>query len=188
MAFTSAEESRLRALMNQDASLLTLATNEPAIIQELGAQDVTIDELQLASSLLQTDKLLGRFGGEDKAVILSVLRAFMNNGMAALSDLTALLPKRIFSENDFIRIPDVPGGLIIQWGRVYTSGGSGRIQLPVNNPSLSIAVLLTDTGVDASSCDIWSAGKLELSGCQVYSANNAGQPTNTNAYFLFLGY
>ena len=28
------------------------------------------------------------------------------------------LPKRSFGDNDFIRIPDVPGGLIIQWGQI----------------------------------------------------------------------
>lgn len=75
MAFTPAEEARLRALMNQDTSLLTLATNEPAIIQELGAQDVTIDELQLATSIIDSDKLLGRFGGEDKTATMTAIRA-----------------------------------------------------------------------------------------------------------------
>lgn len=32
--------------------------------------------------------------------------------------VTALLPKRSFTVNDFIRIPDVPGGLILQMGTV----------------------------------------------------------------------
>lgn len=79
MAFTPAEEARLRALMGQDASLLTLASNEPAIIQELGAQDVTIQDLQLASSLLPTDKILGRFGGDDKSALLSSLAEFVKS-------------------------------------------------------------------------------------------------------------
>lgn len=93
MAFTPAEEDRLRALLQQDTSLITLAQNEPAIIQELGAQDVTIQDLQLASSLLPTDKIIGRFGGEDKASLLSVLSTFLKTpqglalGSAAYKDV-----------------------------------------------------------------------------------------------------
>lgn len=79
MAFTPAEEDRLRALLQQDTSLITLAQNEPAIIQELGAQDVTIQDLQLASSLLPTDKIIGRFGGDDKAALLSNLADFVKS-------------------------------------------------------------------------------------------------------------
>lgn len=79
MAFSPAEEERLRALLQQDASLITLAQNEPAIIQELGAQDITIQDLQLASSLLPTDKIIGRFGGEDKTALLSNLAEFVKS-------------------------------------------------------------------------------------------------------------
>lgn len=93
MAFTPAEESGLRQLLGQSPQLLSLAGNEPAIIQELGAQDVTIQDLQLASSLLPTDKIIGRFGGEDKASLLSVLSAFLKTpqglalGSAAYKDV-----------------------------------------------------------------------------------------------------
>ncbi|WLG26011.1 phage tail protein [Pseudomonas lurida] len=40
---------------------------------------------------------------------------------APLESLAALLPKRSFAANDFIRIPDVPGGLIIQFGSAVVS-------------------------------------------------------------------
>lgn len=39
--------------------------------------------------------------------------------------LTAFLPKRVFTANDFIRIPDVPGGLIIQWGGMSVADSNG---------------------------------------------------------------
>lgn len=44
------------------------------------------------------------------------------------SALSAFLPKRVFTDSDYIRIPDVPGGLIIQWAEgVNSSIGSGGI-------------------------------------------------------------
>lgn len=48
-----------------------------------------------------------------------------------LAALTAFLPKRTFATNDFVRIPDVPGGLIIQFGSASPAGvGSGTITYP----------------------------------------------------------
>lgn len=48
------------------------------------------------------------------------------------SALTAFLPKRSFAGSDYIRIPDVPGGLIIQWaeGSIFSlSAGSISSQI-----------------------------------------------------------
>ncbi len=51
--------------------------------------------------------------------------------------LTAFLPKRSFGLNDFIRIPDVPGGLIFQWGTTAGTGSDGLITttLPTTFPN-----------------------------------------------------
>jgi hypothetical protein len=38
--------------------------------------------------------------------------------------LSALIPVKSYSANDYIRIPDKPGGLVIQWG-VNTTGSTG---------------------------------------------------------------
>ncbi|WP_047302121.1 gp53-like domain-containing protein [Pseudomonas fluorescens] len=47
--------------------------------------------------------------------------------------VTALLPKRSFALNDFIRIPDVPGGLIIQMGSALIGPESALdISLPIS--------------------------------------------------------
>ncbi|MGL5728204.1 MAG: gp53-like domain-containing protein [Plesiomonas sp.] len=63
-----------------------------------------------------------------------------DGGIQAL--LSALLPKRSFNANDYIRIPDVPGGFIIQWG-ITTSGEQGRAQwaYPVAFPKSRLATL-----------------------------------------------
>ncbi|WP_354690898.1 hypothetical protein [Phytobacter sp. RSE-02] len=51
--------------------------------------------------------------------------------------LTAFLPKRSFAGSDFIRIPDVPGGLILQWGTTAGTGSDGLITatLPTTFPN-----------------------------------------------------
>ncbi|MCW6592942.1 phage tail protein [Yersinia ruckeri] len=43
--------------------------------------------------------------------------------LATMDCLASLIPKRSYSANDYIRIPDVPRGLMIQWG--YFSSGQG---------------------------------------------------------------
>ena len=45
------------------------------------------------------------------------------------------LPKRTFAQNDFIRIPDVPGGLIIQWGSQLSAGNSTVATYPTQFPN-----------------------------------------------------
>ena len=66
--------------------------------------------------------------------------------MAALS---AFLPKRSFIGNDYIRIPDVPGGLIIQWAEgVNSSIGAGglttqQVSLPITFPNSVVKSFIT---------------------------------------------
>ncbi|MGL5490405.1 MAG: gp53-like domain-containing protein [Shewanella sp.] len=69
-----------------------------------------------------------------------VMDQLPDGGIQAL--LTALLPKRTFSANDFIRIPDVPGGLIIQWGKVtIPTGGSWTFPTVFPNSLLGFSVI-----------------------------------------------
>lgn len=51
--------------------------------------------------------------------------------LTPLSDLLALLPKLTFTSTDFIRIPDKPGGLIVQWGRTSYNDIDGSVELQV---------------------------------------------------------
>lgn len=64
-----------------------------------------------------------------------------NSGGTNWIDLSLkALPKRAFSRNDYIRIPDVPGGLIIQWGRGTMTAGSASVALnyPITFPNAAI--------------------------------------------------
>lgn len=64
----------------------------------------------------------------------------------AVATVMSLFNKRIFNANDFIRIPDVPGGLIIQWGRVEDNGATNTFPTPFGTQCLSIvATIDTDT-------------------------------------------
>lgn len=77
-----------------------------------------------------------------------VMDQLPNGGIQEL--LTALLPKRSFSANDFIRIPDVPGGLIIQFGggsvSATTANQALTITYPTTFPNACLANVLTHSG------------------------------------------
>ena len=62
------------------------------------------------------------------------------------------LPKRSFAANDFIRIPDVPGGLIVQWGRIgYTSNPTNpAVTFPVRFTNKCTAIVGFEIGTQVS--------------------------------------
>jgi len=75
MALTPTEESQTRALIAQNAALLSLASNEAAIISELGAGDVTLADLPAAASIAGSDLLLVRQGTTERSALASQLAA-----------------------------------------------------------------------------------------------------------------
>ncbi|HGF6514345.1 TPA: phage tail protein [Yersinia enterocolitica] len=64
--------------------------------------------------------------------------------LVSLVGVMSLFGKRAFSENDYIRIPDVPGGLILQWGRIAipTTVGekSAKITYPIQFPTAVFSI------------------------------------------------
>lgn len=60
-----------------------------------------------------------------------------------MSLITSLFPKRTFVASDYIRIPDVPGGLIIQWGTLAGSPGQRTITYPIAFPTEALHVFMT---------------------------------------------
>jgi hypothetical protein len=75
MALNSTEEAQTRALIAQNAALLSLASNEAAIISELGAGDVTIADLPAAASIAGSDLILVRQGTTERSALASQLTA-----------------------------------------------------------------------------------------------------------------
>lgn len=84
--------------------------------------------------------------------------------LATAAGLAALLPKRSFFANDFIRIPDVAGGLMIQFGvtgEVIGSGGSIVQPFPTPFPNKVNIVLisLNTASGDSTSTPSWVRSK-----------------------------
>lgn len=77
------------------------------------------------------------------------------------------LPKRTFGANDYIRIPDVPGGLIIQWGAANYAAGNDQLGVTANLPiAFPSAHLKTIPTVPTSGDDAfvgWNPGSSSLS-------------------------
>lgn len=66
--------------------------------------------------------------------------------LSTAAGVNSLLPKRTFSANDYIRIPDAAGGLIIQWGvatSLPTGTGIATITYPTPFPNGPKAISLT---------------------------------------------
>lgn len=59
------------------------------------------------------------------------------NLLPTVAAVMSLFNKRSFGQNDFIRIPDVPGGLIVQWGKSGAADAAGliKINLPTTFPN-----------------------------------------------------
>lgn len=80
------------------------------------------------------------------------LRKFVNS-----LTLSQYLPVKALSDNGFLRIPDVPGGTIIQWGQVTgtINEGTQNVTLPTPFPTtarFATAIPLNQTG--SATCDL----------------------------------
>ncbi|MGP2469242.1 gp53-like domain-containing protein [Yersinia sp. 2542 StPb PI] len=65
--------------------------------------------------------------------------------LVSLVGLMSVFGKRTFSENDYIRIPDVPGGLIIQWMKInnFPANAFQTVTLPTAMPHQLLNVVST---------------------------------------------
>lgn len=68
----------------------------------------------------------------------------------SIAAVMSLFSKRAFTANDYIRIPDVPGGLIIQWGSFNTgtigNGTGGAQTLPIAYTNAHLQTIVGSTG------------------------------------------
>lgn len=90
MALSPTEEAQTRALIAQNAALLSLASNEAAIISELGAGDVTLADLPSAVSLSDTDLFLVRQGTEEKSVAKSLISTVVPDASTTVKGIIEL--------------------------------------------------------------------------------------------------
>lgn len=88
---------------------------------------------------------------------------------SAINDaLATFLPKRAFNSTDYIRVPDAPGGLIIQWGRFSTqlpANSSGNITMPTTFPNgglFALAFYSGDSGLQSTFNALVGSGSVKV--------------------------
>ena len=104
--------------------------NQLSDVEYDGTDVVLIDQLpsQDASTVA---KGIARFATPAEQVA-GASSNVISNPAGVLALLTLMFPKRVFSANDFIRLPDVPGGFIIQFGVATALAGADT---PVSFPT-----------------------------------------------------
>jgi len=83
MSLSTTEEAQTRALIAQNAAILSLAASEPAIISKLAATKVSLADLTPAVALDDADLFLVRQGLGEKSVSTAIIKADVLTGLDA---------------------------------------------------------------------------------------------------------
>ncbi|HHT0992413.1 TPA: gp53-like domain-containing protein [Enterobacter roggenkampii] len=107
------------------------------------------------------------------------------NLLPSVAAVMSLFSKRNFATKDYIRIPDVPGGLIIQFGTSVIIATSGSLAFATPFPNSALAFVALKNGSDGR---FISYSGLILNGVSVYGFLNT-TPTNIDTFnWLAIGY
>lgn len=206
MSLTAAEETQTRELLAQQAAILALAAEEPAIISNLGATDVSLSDLTAATALNDADLMLVRQGTTDKSVNPLVLdgRYVKKSGDTMTGPLSGPNPAtgnrstlyatmQKFSDEFGSSLSSsgwqkLPNGLIIQWGRFLAPANSTTtITLPIAFPNAFSSALVTvnDNAATVSTYPFSTALLLNTSSFSLRSYYS--QSSITNSWFA-IGY
>ncbi|WP_052696536.1 hypothetical protein [Pantoea sp. BL1] len=136
---------------------------------------------------------LGQIGA---AALLGVA----TNAQMATGTSTSLLPsvaavmslfsKRSFGSKDYIRIPDVAGGLIIQWGQIaISSGNSIAVGFATNFPTACVMAIACNLG-SAAPIAFPAVGAMNTAYFNLYAAKSTGTAADsgTSWNWIALGY
>jgi len=102
--------------------------------------------------------------------------------------LNVILKRKSFGLSDFVRIPDVPGGLIVQWGSVVgNSSGVASITFPAGFPT---AVMALTANVLANNFSTYSVNIVGLanSTCTLNATNNNVGVLGASIRWIAIGY
>lgn len=129
----------------------------------------------------------------------SVLNIANNAEMAAGSStilvptvaaVMSLFSKRSFGGNNFIRIPDVPGGLIVQWGYatgLATGTAFSPIAFPISFP-VNPYMIVTQRAFGSAAAGTQANPTVNNAVSQSGFSLNIADVTSVNAYWLAIGY
>lgn len=117
----------------------------------------------------------------------AVAAAVKNLGIEAL--IEAMLPKTTFKASDYIRIPDKPGGLIIQWGFVSVPAQSSpTITLSATFPTTGLALLAGAVDSTLTTSYRVSAGSPAFPTLSQIKITNTWSGNAMPCYYIALGY
>lgn len=107
--------------------------------------------------------------------------------LPSVAAVMSLFSKRTFAAADYIRIPDVPGGFIIQWGSYTPTGGTQTINLPVAFPTMNLGTV----GVMAGTATIFGYVTTQNNGLgafNLHTRNATGNLVATLCFTISLGW
>ncbi|MFI0489777.1 MAG: phage tail protein [Yersinia sp. (in: enterobacteria)] len=209
LTFTGTPTAPTPAANDNSKKLVTTEFVARAIAALAGTAPETLDTLKELADALGNDpnfattvlnKLAEKLAKDQNGADIPDPALFVKNlglgGIASAADITAgtvqklidaaglksFLPKRSFAANDYIRIPDVPGGLIIQWGIAHSLGANETrtITFPFAYPAGVKAPTLTADGAKPS---VRIAGL----GAATFQIQNLGTAAQ-NAYWHSIGF
>jgi len=136
MALTPTEEAQTRQLLDQLASLLSLASSEPTIISKLAATKVSLSDLASVVTVNDSDLLLSRQGAGDKAVTVQKIKDHVKDSVStvAFNDGTAAAPS--ITNNG-----DLDTGAYFPDANVFavTTGGTERVRFTNTGIGVNVA-------------------------------------------------
>lgn len=194
MALTATEEAQVKALIAQNAALLSLASSEPTIISKLAATKVSLADLTAASTVADSDLFLVRQGSTEKSITKSVLAPIATNAEAQAFTSGKLidgakLATALQGANQSLATSGyqkLPGGLIIQWGNSTLSNGAVSVSYPLAFTNSIVNIQTTNS----NALGIAPGTVVTIGSGPTLTAFNAYGPsgTNTNFFWFALGY
>ncbi|MEG6411874.1 phage tail protein [Enterobacter roggenkampii] len=136
--------NELAAALGNDPNFATTMTNALAGKQQKDATLTNLSGKDVAGLLQYLG--LGEAAKQGVATTAQMQSGTATNLLPSVAAVMSLFSKRAFTAADYIRIPDVPGGLIIQWGSYAPTGGTQTINLPVAFPNVNIGTLAVLVG------------------------------------------
>ncbi|HGU6440754.1 TPA: phage tail protein [Citrobacter amalonaticus] len=181
--------NELAAALGNDPNFATTMTNALANKQPL---DNTLTALsgKTISGLLEYLQL----GEAAKLGVASNSDMQASPGSAELLTTVAavmsVLPTRTMSSTDYVRIPDKPGGLIIQWGTtpIIPKASWVDVTFPIPFPSsfLSLMAIFKEANSGCIEYRPYSGASL-LTGCQIGEGGAAHYSGSNRAIYIAIG-
>lgn len=110
--------------------------------------------------------------------------------LTTVAAVMSVLPTRAMSPTDYVRIPDKPGGLIIQWGTtpIIPKASWVDVNFPIPFPSsfLSLMAIFKEANSGCIEYRPYSGASL-LTGCQIGEGGAAHYSGSNRAIYIAIG-